>query len=287
MIKICRVCGKEYKVTPTENKYRKTCSRKCANKWQSEHIRGKNHPQFTDTKIICQYCGKIFKSYPSRLGHTKYCSKECRDNANRKMIKKICLFCGKIYYRVPSNKNKYCSRECQANAYIGYKHTKIAKQRMSNAQKGFKSHMWKGGWEETLKRRKNNSKYQLRQRMIVIIRYSLKKYNYKKQSISKTWELLVGYTIKELKERLQKTMPTGYAWQEFLNGKLHIDHVLPVRLFEFKTSEDNEFRQCWSLFNLRLLPAKENLRKSDKITNPILLWLLLNLKEKEVIPCQR
>lgn len=95
------------------------------------------------------------------------------------------------------------------------------------------------------------------------------------------WESLVGYTLKDLIKRLEITMPEGYSWQDYLNGKLHIDHIIPIRAFEFENSENKEFKQCWSLYNLRLLPAKKNLMKSNTITNPILLGLLIKSEVKE------
>lgn len=96
------------------------------------------------------------------------------------------------------------------------------------------------------------------------------------------WEDLVGYTMVDLKKHLESTMPKGYTWNDFLSGELHIDHIIPIRAFEFETSEDKEFKDCWNLENLRLLPKEKNLKKSYKITNPILLGLLLNYK-KEVM----
>jgi len=89
------------------------------------------------------------------------------------------------------------------------------------------------------------------------------------------WETIVGYTINNLIKYLRKTMPKGYCWQDYLKGKLHIDHIIPIRAFVFNKPEDEEFKQCWSLCNIRLLSIKENLIKHDSINNPILLGLLL------------
>ena len=93
------------------------------------------------------------------------------------------------------------------------------------------------------------------------------------------WEILIGYTLKKLIYYLKQTIPTNYTWQDYLQGKLHIDHIIPIRAFVFNKPEDEEFKQCWSLCNLRLLPKYENISKSDSINNPILLGLLL----KEVV----
>jgi len=84
----------------------------------------------------------------------------------------------------------------------------------------------------------------------------------------RSWESLVGYTLENLIKRLKKTMPKSYCWNDYLNGNLHIDHIIPISVFNFDKSEHIEFKKCWSLRNLRLLPAKENLCKHNKITRP-------------------
>ena len=82
------------------------------------------------------------------------------------------------------------------------------------------------------------------------------------------WETLVGYTLTELKEHLEKTMPKGYEWIDYIKGKLHIDHITPISVFNFKKSEHIDFQRCWALENLRLLPARENLLKHNKLSRP-------------------
>jgi hypothetical protein len=78
------------------------------------------------------------------------------------------------------------------------------------------------------------------------------------------WESLVGYTLDNLIEHLKQTIPKGYTWQDVLNGKLHIDHIIPKSLFKYKIPDDS-FKRCWALKNLQLLPAKENIMKSNKV----------------------
>ena len=110
-------------------------------------------------------------------------------------------------------------------------------------------------------RRKNNIKLKLSEliskRMYRSIKKGTKNYRH--------WEDLVGYTAKELEIRLKKTMPKGYTWQDFLDGKLHVDHIIPVSVFNFNKPEHVDFKKCFALSNLQLLPAKENLRKSSKL----------------------
>lgn len=80
------------------------------------------------------------------------------------------------------------------------------------------------------------------------------------------WEDLVGYTVAQLHSRLHQTLPEGYVWQDYLDGKLHIDHKIPVSVFNFEKPEDNDFQRCFALKNLQLLPARENIIKSNKLT---------------------
>lgn len=113
------------------------------------------------------------------------------------------------------------------------------------------------------KRYKNDIKFKLSGNISRSIRRTLK--IYKK---SKHWEELLGYTIVELKNHLQKTMPKGYTWNDFLQGKLHIDHKIPISVFNFTKPEHPDFKRCWALKNLRLLPDKENLVKHNKLIKP-------------------
>lgn len=79
------------------------------------------------------------------------------------------------------------------------------------------------------------------------------------------WESLVGYTLEQLFTRLSLMMPVGYSWDDYLCGKLHIDHIYPKSLFQYQTVDDEAFKKCWGLENLQLLPAIENIKKSNKI----------------------
>ena len=119
-------------------------------------------------------------------------------------------------------------------------------------------------------RKKTDLKYNLNRKMKDMIYHSLKG-----NKNGRHWEDLVGYILSDLIKRLKRTIPKGYTWQDYIKGKLHIDHIIPIRAFKFKKPEDKEFQECWNLYNLRLLSAEENILKKDNI-NPILLELILN-----------
>ena len=120
------------------------------------------------------------------------------------------------------------------------------------------------------KKYKTNMRYRLNVNMCNAIRKSLKG-----NKAGRHWETLVGYILNELLEHLQKTIPKGYVWQDYLKGKLHVDHIIPKSAFNFDKPEHTDFKRCWGLKNLRLLPAEENIKKSDRLERPFQPALLI------------
>jgi len=117
--------------------------------------------------------------------------------------------------------------------------------------------------ERERNRRRTDLKYNLNDRMTSSIRMALR--GNKK---GRKWEDLVGYTLNDLISRLKVTMPEGYTWEDVLGGKLHIDHIVPISAFNFTKPEHADFKHCWALDNLQLLPARENILKSNKLFKP-------------------
>lgn len=73
------------------------------------------------------------------------------------------------------------------------------------------------------------------------------------------------YTVDEFVDHLISTIPEGYSVKDAADGSvLHIDHIRPVSSFNLTGHVDDKFLDCWSLGNLRLIPAGENLQKSNK-----------------------
>jgi len=112
-------------------------------------------------------------------------------------------------------------------------------------------------------RRKVDLKYNFNNKIKNSIRKSLNK-----NKAGRHWEYLVGYTLEDLIKRLKKTMPEGYCWQDVLNGNLQIDHIIPISAYNFTKVTHADFKRCWALSNLQLLPTRENLIKSNKISRP-------------------
>lgn len=83
----------------------------------------------------------------------------------------------------------------------------------------------------------------------------------------KSWEDLVGYTLKELKAHLEKHFTSGMSWANY--GRVwHLDHKIPASAFEFQEANDFQFKEYWALENLQPLLARDNIEKDDKLTEP-------------------
>lgn len=256
----CKICNKQFSIIESKLKDRSCvyCSRECYNS-------SKNRPILKN----CLVCNKEFyikASESKKTGRGKYCSKKCYASVMVKIkTKRHCLYCDTEFFprqnRIKLGIGWYCSVSCFNKSQTGRKLS--LEQRIKITGENNKN--WKGGLKESRKRKylkqKQNLHYIISKRMSAGIRDALK--NGGKNN--NHWEKLVGYTFKQLKRRLSKTMPIGYTWDDFLNRKLHIDHIIPKNEFKYNNYQDLEFKKCWALYNLRLLPAKENILKGYKL----------------------
>lgn len=118
--------------------------------------------------------------------------------------------------------------------------------------------------EDTIKKiKQRKERIKLHNRIAGLIRYSLK--GNKK---GRHWEDLVGYGLEGLKRRLKKTIPQSYTWDDYLKGELWVDHIVPITAFNIECPESIDFKRCWALSNLRLLPKIENISKGNKLEKP-------------------
>ncbi len=112
-------------------------------------------------------------------------------------------------------------------------------------------------------KRKTDLKFNLNGRVSGMMRGSLRA-----KKAGRRWEGLVGYVLADLKKRLNETIPEGYAWQDFIDGRLQMDHIIPISAFNFTKHEHIDFKRCWALSNLRLVTPKENSIKGTKLDRP-------------------
>jgi len=119
-------------------------------------------------------------------------------------------------------------------------------------------HRRKRSREMQRRRRRTNAKWAIIARISAGIRNSLK--NGKN---GRSWEKLVGYTITDLMDHLERRFLPGMNWEN--RGLWHIDHIRPLASFLFKSAAHTDFKKAWSLKNLQPLWAVDNIRKSARL----------------------
>ena len=88
------------------------------------------------------------------------------------------------------------------------------------------------------------------------------------------WENIVDFNIEELRVHLEKQFTEEMNWGN-QGSYWHIDHNIPISVFNFNTPDDMDFKLCWALKNLRPLEAIENISKGARIDKPFQPSLLL------------
>ena len=114
---------------------------------------------------------------------------------------------------------------------------------------------------EYMRRRYQEPRRKIYGRMSALIRAYLKAHGPNGSKAGAKWESLVGYTLDELTVRLKATVPDGYTWDDYVNGVLEVDHIVPDREFVYQSTDDSGFKGSWALTNLRLLSRSENLKR--------------------------
>lgn len=160
-----------------------------------------------------------------------------------------CLARGKKYDQEhPEKKKAYLKKYEQEHP--GEKQSYLKKYRQTPEHKKEKN-------KQQRERRKTDPKFHLNGRMSTSICEALKGLKG-----GRHWEFLVGYTLADLKNHLEKQFDEKMNWGN-QGSYWHIDHIKPKSLFDFTTAEDPQFLECWGLKNLQPLEAMANLRKSN------------------------
>uniref|UniRef100_A0A6H1Z7L2 Putative HNH endonuclease n=1 Tax=viral metagenome TaxID=1070528 RepID=A0A6H1Z7L2_9ZZZZ len=122
-------------------------------------------------------------------------------------------------------------------------------------------------WKDQYLRANRKKMGTLQGRLTHNIRGAIQKSLYGNKN-GRSWEILVGYNLDELIKHLEEKFTAGMDWYNY--GKWwEIDHIIPIKVFNFRQPEDLDFKKCWALSNLQPLSVKENRRKSCKIKSPL------------------
>jgi len=117
---------------------------------------------------------------------------------------------------------------------------------------------YKKEWEF---KRKNDPIFKIKRNLRRRIHHAIKD-NYKSDHTMN----LLGCSVQEFKEFIEKQFTTGMSWDNY--GEWHIDHI--VECFRFDLSKESEQRKCFHYSNQRPLWAKDNLtrKRNPKIPTP-------------------
>jgi hypothetical protein len=125
-------------------------------------------------------------------------------------------------------------------------------------------------------RRENDPVYRLRTNMSKLINHQMKKFSSSKDGSITQY---LPYTIDELKRHLEKQFEPWMTWDNYgkYNAKTwddnmpatwtwNIDHIIPQSSLPYSSINNDNFKKCWSLDNLRPLSAKQNVLLGTKLS---------------------
>ncbi len=216
-------------------------------------------------KKICKFCDKEFERIVTAQ---KYCDKECYKEELREYNKKYYrenIEKRKEHYQEHKEEIKEDSKEYnQKNKEKIKEHRKTYLEENREKIKKSKKNYNKEHREENNIRQREYRKDPIRRLNDNISNSIYNSLNFKGLSkAGRHWEDLVGYTIQELKEHLENLFKEGMSWDN--RSEWHLDHIIPLSFFEYTSTDDVEFRYCWSLDNLKPLWAFDNISKGNKL----------------------
>jgi hypothetical protein len=194
------------------------------------------------------------------------------------MTTKICTSCKKeidldLFTRDRSKKDGYYSKckVCSSQkvkefyqANPGYKSKADKEYYTKNKDKIIQ----RQNVNESIKR-KCDIKFKLKKNLSRSINFNLHR-NFSSKN-RKSCLSYLSYSMKELKKHLEYHFESWMNWNNYGVYKAsswndndestwtwQIDHIIPHSTFKYTSMEDEEFKRCWSLDNLRPLSSKQN-----------------------------
>jgi hypothetical protein len=180
---------------------------------------------------------------------------------------KTCKDCDKD--RLNKKSHKYKEKNRKSIAIKQTKYHALNKEQDSNTKK-----QWYQNNKEAVKarvkkntytRRSNDSIFRMKESISSNIRSCIKK---NRQSFFR----FLQYSIDELKKHLEKQFESWMSWNNYgiycvdkwkdddqSTWTWQIDHIVPHSKFMYTSMEDDNFKKCWALENLRPYSAKQNI----------------------------
>lgn len=101
-----------------------------------------------------------------------------------------------------------------------------------------------------------------------------------------TWEKLVDYNFLNLTDKLNSLFSSSMTFKNY-SSFWEVDHIIPISYFNFSSYENEEFKLCWNLKNLKPEFKTQNRKKHNKFAgsfNNIILTKKEFLELKNLFP---
>ena len=274
LIKNCAACGKQY---VHNHKNRKSCSKLCTTRLARGVTEFKPAQHMALIEKNRRLVGRGIKVC-SQCKHTMPFKKFEKSKTGTGGVASICKRCDRE--RVRRNK-EIARRKAGATPRAVLEDLAEARkeQRLRKAKARRRRGVWESlwlaqmptdtafGWRE---RYKTDPEFNIKERLRAAINKKKKRGEIsnavrdalKRCGRSPMAEKALGYSISELRSHLELQFTKGMCWERFNRGEIHIDHIVPQSVFDL--TDDEEWRECWSLSNLRPVFAQENLAKGAK-----------------------
>lgn len=283
--KVCESCKKELSLSnfyfrKDQNRYRPAC-KKCKRVNTMEQIKAKAN---SDVKV-CKHCNleKPITEYQKAGGG--------------KWTQPYCKICDSIRKEKHQSENLDRYIEKRRSYYKNNKAEILAKQKERKSKIPKKERVYNKMSDEERKRRKAEQSKIFRIKNAEKIREKKRQYNkrignqrkreWQKEKMKDvnfkitknlrgrvyvalkrgvksagTMELL-GCTIDFFKTYFESLFTEGMNWEKYMEGGIHIDHIIPCSKFDL--TKEEEQRKCFHYTNLQPLWALDNLIKGTKI----------------------
>lgn len=222
-------------------------------------------------KLDCYLAGieQDIENFSFRKDTNKYrgeCKNCIKQKSNKYYHKNTDLLLTKAHIYGQTNKDKIAKRKIIYQEFHKVEKQEYDKQYYQRNKEKIKINNYL-----TIKnKRKEDKIFQLKCAVAHSIRNALKR----NQSSKNNNSILnfLSYSIQELKEHLEKQFEYWMSWENWGTYRINIwdnndpttwtwqiDHIIPHSTFNYISMEDQEFKDCWSLNNLRPYSAKQNI----------------------------
>lgn len=275
-MRICTICKRELNESCfNKNKARKDgLTTNCKDCQKAYNDKRKFKQKLQLTHKVCTMCKQdldisLFNLCSSNNdGHEARCRK-CQNNAEARLL----------YYKErnseikPDIEYKICSKCYKKFSVKDFHINKNTKDGYNAWCRHCQSEYGRLYYKETLDSRRDIRKEQSRKQNKKVSEDPVARLNslmstniysaLKEMKAERHWEDLVGYTLKDLKEHLEKQFDENMSWDN-QGSYWEVDHIIPKNQFHYSSTDDKEFKICWSLMNLRPLSRYDNIHRPRK-----------------------